>query len=75
MYESYNDTDKDFTALINKMKQGKIDIIVLGGYHTAGRAADQAVARAGLRRARWSASMRSRTPSSASWAAPRPTAC
>ncbi len=35
MYESYNDTDKDFTALINKMKQAKIDIIVLGGYHTA----------------------------------------
>ncbi len=35
MYEAYNDTDKDFTALINKMKQGKIDIIVLGGYHTA----------------------------------------
>jgi branched-chain amino acid transport system substrate-binding protein len=33
MYESYNDTDKDFTALINKMKQAKIDIIVLGGYH------------------------------------------
>ena len=36
MYEAYNDTDKDFTALINKMKQAKIDIIVLGGYHTAG---------------------------------------
>ena len=36
MYEFYNDTDKDFTALINKMKQAKIDIIVLGGYHTAG---------------------------------------
>ncbi|HSS82622.1 MAG TPA: branched-chain amino acid ABC transporter substrate-binding protein, partial [Reyranella sp.] len=35
MYEAYNDTDKDFTALINKMKQGKIDMIVLGGYHTA----------------------------------------
>jgi len=35
MYEAYNDTDKDFTALINKMKQQKIDIIVLGGYHTA----------------------------------------
>src|SRR5262249_21914166 len=35
MYEAYNDTDKDFTALINKMKQAKIDIIVLGGYHTA----------------------------------------
>ncbi len=33
MYESYNDTDKDFTALINKMKQAKIDMIVLGGYH------------------------------------------
>ena len=36
MYESYNDTDKDFAALINKMKQAKVDIIVLGGYHTAG---------------------------------------
>jgi branched-chain amino acid transport system substrate-binding protein len=36
MYEAYNDTDKDFTALVNKMKQAKIDIIVLGGYHTAG---------------------------------------
>ena len=35
MYEAYTDTDKDFTALINKMKQQKIDIIVLGGYHTA----------------------------------------
>jgi branched-chain amino acid transport system substrate-binding protein len=35
MYEAYNDTDKDFSALINKMKQAKIDIIVLGGYHTA----------------------------------------
>jgi branched-chain amino acid transport system substrate-binding protein len=35
MYEAYNDTDKDFTALVNKMKQSKIDIIVLGGYHTA----------------------------------------
>lgn len=33
MYESYNDTDKDFTSLINKMKQAKIDMIVLGGYH------------------------------------------
>ncbi|MBX3502907.1 MAG: branched-chain amino acid ABC transporter substrate-binding protein [Alphaproteobacteria bacterium] len=36
MYEAYTDTDKDFTALINKMKQARIDIIVLGGYHTAG---------------------------------------
>ena len=35
MYESYNDTDKDFTALINKMKQAKIEMIVLGGYHQA----------------------------------------
>jgi branched-chain amino acid transport system substrate-binding protein len=35
MYEAYNDTDKDFSALINKMKQAKIDMIVLGGYHTA----------------------------------------
>lgn len=36
MYEAYNDSDKDFTALVNKMKRAKIDMIVLGGYHTAG---------------------------------------
>ncbi len=36
MYEAYTDTDKDFTAIINKMKQAGIHIIVLGGYHTAG---------------------------------------
>ncbi len=36
MYEAYNADDKDFTALINKMKQAKVDILVLGGYHTAG---------------------------------------
>ncbi|MBN9491106.1 MAG: branched-chain amino acid ABC transporter substrate-binding protein [Alphaproteobacteria bacterium] len=35
MYEAYNDNDKDFTALINKMKREKINMIVLGGYHTA----------------------------------------
>ncbi|MBL8675421.1 MAG: ABC transporter substrate-binding protein [Rhodospirillales bacterium] len=36
MYEAYTDSDKDFTALISKMKQAKIDVIILGGYHTAG---------------------------------------
>jgi branched-chain amino acid transport system substrate-binding protein len=35
MYEAYNDNDKDFTSLINKMKRDKIDMIVLGGYHPA----------------------------------------
>jgi branched-chain amino acid transport system substrate-binding protein len=36
MYEAYNEKDKDFALLIQKMKQAKIDIIVLGGYYTAG---------------------------------------
>ena len=50
MYEAYNDTDKDFTALINKMKQAQ------DRHHRArrlphrGRADHQAVARAGPRR-------------------------
>ena len=74
MYEAYNDTDKDFTALINKMKQAKIDIIVLGGYHTAGALIIKQSREQGLAR-RWSASTRSRPPSSASSAARRPTAC
>ncbi len=38
MYEAINRGDKDFTALISKMKQNKIDIMVLGGYHPEGAA-------------------------------------
>lgn len=36
MYEAYTQGDKDFSALISKMKQAQIDAIVLGGYHTEG---------------------------------------
>src|SRR6266851_3587436 len=38
MYEAINRGDKDFTALISKMKQAKIDIMILGGYHPEGAA-------------------------------------
>jgi len=38
MYEAITRGDKDFTALISKMKQNKIDIMVLGGYHPEGAA-------------------------------------
>jgi branched-chain amino acid transport system substrate-binding protein len=34
MYEAITAGDKDFTALITKMKQAGIDVIYLGGYHT-----------------------------------------
>jgi branched-chain amino acid transport system substrate-binding protein len=34
MYEATNDTDKDFSALISKMKQANVALIYLGGYHT-----------------------------------------
>jgi len=36
MYEAINQGDKDFSALISKMKQNKIDAIYLGTYHTEG---------------------------------------
>ena len=43
MYEAITAGDKDFTALITKMKQAGIDLIYLGGYHTeAGLIARQA---------------------------------
>jgi branched-chain amino acid transport system substrate-binding protein len=32
--ESVNQGDKDFTALISKMKQAGVDVIYYGGYHT-----------------------------------------
>src|SRR5258708_21038285 len=38
MYEAINRGDKDFTALISKMKQAKIDVMILGGYHPEGAA-------------------------------------
>src|SRR5271169_22298 len=34
MYEAITQGDKDFTALISKMKQAKIDVIYFGGYQT-----------------------------------------
>jgi branched-chain amino acid transport system substrate-binding protein len=43
MYEAITAGDKDFTALITKMKEAGIDLIYLGGYHTeAGLIARQA---------------------------------
>src|SRR5258708_17835991 len=38
MYEAITHGDTDFTALISKMKQAKVDIMVLGGYHPPGAA-------------------------------------
>jgi branched-chain amino acid transport system substrate-binding protein len=34
MYEAINQGDKDFTALVSKMKQANIDVIYFGGYQT-----------------------------------------
>ncbi|MBM3555695.1 MAG: branched-chain amino acid ABC transporter substrate-binding protein [Alphaproteobacteria bacterium] len=34
MYEAYNQGDKDFAALVSKMKAAGIDVIYVGGYHT-----------------------------------------
>ena len=34
MYEAVTQGDKDFTALISKMKAAKVEAIYLGGYHT-----------------------------------------
>ncbi|WP_439816183.1 branched-chain amino acid ABC transporter substrate-binding protein [Zavarzinia sp. CC-PAN008] len=34
MYEAYNQGDKDFSALISKMKASNVGIVYVGGYHT-----------------------------------------
>ena len=36
MFEAYTRGDKDFTALVTRMKQANIDVAFLGGYHTEG---------------------------------------
>ena len=36
MYEAYTQGDKDFTALVSRMKAAGIDVVYLGGYHTEG---------------------------------------
>jgi branched-chain amino acid transport system substrate-binding protein len=33
LYEAYNKGDKDFTALVSKLKRDAIDIVYVGGYH------------------------------------------
>src|SRR4029079_475584 len=34
MYEAYTKGDKDFNALVSKMKAANIDVVYVGGYHT-----------------------------------------
>ena len=34
MYEGYTQGDKDFNALVSKMKANAIDVVYVGGYHT-----------------------------------------
>lgn len=34
MYEAYTAGEKDYTALVSKMKQAGIDVAYIGGYHT-----------------------------------------
>ncbi len=36
MYEAYTAGEKDYSALVTKMKQAGIDVIYLGGYHSEG---------------------------------------
>ena len=36
MFESYNKGDKDFTAIVSRMKRDNIDLVYLGGYHQEG---------------------------------------
>src|SRR5947208_11396325 len=33
LYESYNKGDKDFTAIVSRMKRDNIDLVYVGGYH------------------------------------------
>jgi branched-chain amino acid transport system substrate-binding protein len=33
LYEAYNKGDKDFTALVSKLKLNRIDLVYVGGYH------------------------------------------
>ena len=34
MYEAYTANEKDYTALVSKMKAAGIDVVYIGGYHT-----------------------------------------
>ncbi len=36
VYEAYTQGDRDFTALVSRMKAANIDVVYLGGYHTEG---------------------------------------
>jgi branched-chain amino acid transport system substrate-binding protein len=34
LYESYNKGDKDFNAIVSRLKRDNIDLVYVGGYHT-----------------------------------------
>ena len=35
--EAYGKDDKDFNALVSRMKRNSIDVVYVGGYHTSSR--------------------------------------
>jgi len=35
LFESYNDSDKDFNSIVSRLKLNNIDIVYVGGYHQA----------------------------------------
>jgi branched-chain amino acid transport system substrate-binding protein len=48
MYEAINQGDKDYSALVSKMKEAKIDAMYLGTYHTEGGLITRQAREAGL---------------------------
>jgi len=34
LYDAYNPGEKDYTALVTKLKAGRFDVVYIGGYHT-----------------------------------------
>ena len=63
MYESINPGDKDFSALISKMKQANIDVIFFGGYHTEAGLMVRQAKEQGLKPCSWAATRSSPTSS------------
>ena len=47
--KSYTAGEKDYTALVSKMKEAKVDVVYVGGYHTEGAAHPAPDARPGYR--------------------------
>ena len=63
MYEGVNTGEKDYSALVSKLKQANVDVVYFGGLHTEAGLIIRQMRDQGLKRLSWAATASCRASS------------